>query len=283
VRRKMLIAAAVAAIVVAVVVWLLSSLDSIDSYISRAEELRETGEIEKAADLFWQAALMKPDSERAAEALYEAGYTYYVIGEPRLTDERKRAEMAMAARQAFLRLIERYPRSPYVLQSRLELGKIYTELGEFEKALEQYKQVVGMIDDPEKRQEVCLRMAECYERLGQIEMAIARLTDIFNLGPRGNTYETARIVLARYYESAGLYARAVTQLEQLLSGKVSFPTRQEANARLASNLLELNRFQAAIAALDRIEVDSSNRDKINDLRERILRRSSPGGGTRPRR
>ena len=274
-RKRFIFAILAALLAIAAISILIFGGDSIGDLIARAEALRDEGEIERAADLFWQAALMEPESPRAAEALYEAGYTYYVVGKPREEDARRGKEMAIAARQAFTRLIERYPDSDQVAPARLELGKIYSEDGEYKKALEQYEAVVGVIEDVEQRQTVCLEMAECYEQLGQIEFAIARLTDIIHLGRGGGIYETAHLILARYYYEAGMNERAVEQLERLLSGPVSFYTRQEAFTRLATSLLELNMFSQAEEALANVEVNSSNRAKVEDLRTRIARRSSP--------
>ena len=274
-RKRFIFAILAALLAIAAIAILIFGGDSIGDLIARAEALRDEGEIERAADLFWQAALMEPESPRAAEALYEAGYTYYVVGKPREEDARRGKEMAIAARQAFTRLIERYPDSDQVAPARLELGKIYSEDGEYKKALEQYEAVVGVIEDVEQRQTVCLEMAECYEQLGQIEFAIARLTDIIHLGRGGGIYETAHLILARYYYEAGMNERAVEQLERLLSGPVSFYTRQEAFTRLATSLLELNMFSQAEEALANVEVNSSNRAKVEDLRTRIARRSSP--------
>ena len=274
-RKRVIVVILAALLAIAAIAILIFGSDGMGDLLARAQALRDEGEIEQAADLFLQAALMEPDSPRAAEALYEAGYTYYVVGMPREDDPRKASEMEIAARQAFSRLIERYPNSDQVAPARLELAKIYAKNAEHKKALEQYEAVVGVIEDVEQRQSVCLEMAECYEQLGQIEFAIARLTDIIHLGRGGGIYETAHLILARYYYEAGMNERAVEQLERLLSGPVSFYTRQEAYTRLATSLLELNMFSQAEQALSHVEVNPANRAKVEDLRTRIERRSSP--------
>jgi predicted negative regulator of RcsB-dependent stress response len=276
VARKLIIAGVIAVATAAVVLYFLLGLDGIGGLMRRAAELREQGDFEQAADLFWQAAMMAPDSPRAAEALYEAGFTYYVVGIPKTDDARRQAELTVAGEQAFGLLIEKYPNSPHVVQARLELGKMYMEGEEFGKALEQLEAVVGEVKDPESRQKVCFDMAQCYERLGRIEMAVGRLKDIINLQHPGETDEEAHLVLARFYYEAGAHEQAVALLNQLLQGDVSFYTRQAAYTRLARYLLELNRFDEAIAALNEVEANPSNRALLSDLRDRISRRSHPG-------
>ncbi len=275
-RSKLIIAAVVGAVAVAVVLFLLLGFDGVGNLMRQAAELREAGDFEKAADLYWQAAMMNPDSPVAAEALYEAGFTYYVVGIPKAVGERKQSELSKAAEQAFTRLIDRYSESSYVKQARLELGELYMDSEEYDKAIEQLEAVVGSIEEPQERQGVCLDMARCYERLGRIELAIGRLKDIINLSLAGEEFEQAHLILARFYHEAGLHEQAVILLNQLLLGPISHHTKQAAHSRLAGYLLELHRFEDAMAALDRVEVNSSNRAMINDLRDRIRRRSNPG-------
>lgn len=275
-RSRLILAAVIGSIAVVVVLFLLLGLDGVGSLMRQAAELREAGDYEKAADLYWQAAMMNPDLPGAAEALFEAGFTYYVVGKPKAVGERKQSELSKAAEQAFTRLIEKYPESSYVKQTRLELRKLYMDSDDYGKAIEQLEAVVGSIKEPRERQSVCLDMATCYERLGRVELAIGRLKDIINLSQAGETFEQAHLILARFYHQAGLHEQAVVLLNQLLHGPISYHTKQASYTRLAGYLLELHRFEEAMAALDQVEVNSSNRAMINDLRDRIRRRSNPG-------
>lgn len=305
--RKLVLIGAAAAVALVVliggVIVLIGLLTNDPAYelIRRADELSissdtagETGEegasalegIEEAADLYGQVALIAPESPRAPEALFKMGQAYYMLISPRVP-EQERGEKRRMAEDAFLQLIERYPDSSLVPAARKQLGEIYmagaTAGGvwdpaeQYEKAVEQYEILVGQTEDAVERQEISFNLAICCERLGKYDMAIRHLTDIINLGAEGMHFESAHLMLARYFSEAGRHDRAVEQLEQLLGHEVSDPTYQDAHIRLVSSLLQLERFEDAEAALGKVEESATNKDLIEDYKDRIRRWSREGG------
>ena len=276
-RRRWIVAISILIAGAIVAAALLLLRDRSDEMMRRAQELRDVGRAEEAAELFGQVALMAPGSPLAPEARFEEGFTYYVVMAPQEPAARRNVLRAMAE-EAFRRLIEDYPESEYVQRVRLFLGEIYTAMGDHERALEQYEAAIGGIDDLESRQQVCLAMAQCYERSGQVGPAVERLRDIINIGRPGRYFEAAHLMLARYYYVAGHRERAVEQLRELLGTEVAFSSRQEAYVRLVEILVELERFDEANAALTELEVTLSNRALIEDLRDRISRRSQGHDG-----
>jgi len=272
VRRRWILVISILILGAIISVALLLLRDRSGEMMMRAQELRDAGRAEEAAELFGQVALMAPGSPLAPEARFEEGFTYYVVKAPQEPAERRYVLRAMAE-EAFRRLIEDYPECEYVQRARLFLGEIYSTTGDYERALEQYEAAIGGIADLESRQQVCLIMAQCYERSGQVGLAIERLRDIINLDRPGRYFEAAHLVLARYYYVGGHHERAVEQLRELLDSEVTFSSRQEAYVRLVEILVELERFDEANAALAELEVTPSNRALVEDLRDRISRRS----------
>ena len=261
--------------------------DNVDELMQQARELRDSGRLEEAADLFGQVALLYPQSKRAHEALFERGDTFYIYGLPDVSSQEK-VVMRHMAEEAYRKLIKQYPDSPYLEQARLYLGEIYSilaidlrERGEqeksmdyFELALEQYRVVVGEIEDREKQQEVLFRMAECHDGRKEYLEAAKRFKDVVRLGMigPGRYFETAHLSLANYYHRDGEYEAVINQLRALLRHNVPFKTKQEAYTRLADLLLDLNRFQEASEALDMVQINDSNRGLIAGYRDRIERR-----------
>lgn len=279
------------AVTVFVIAAVLLFRDNVDAMMTRARQLRDSGRLDEAADLFGQISLLHPMSSRAHEALFERGDTFYVYGIPNASNDEKIVMRSMAE-EAYRQLIERYPGSEYVEEARLNLGEIYTEIamearergedGEaIEKsalALEQYEFVVDRIYDPVRKQEALFAMSECHDCRGEYNDAARRCREVIELGllDKGRCFEKAHLTLVNYFDRAGNYEMAVIQLREMLSYPVNHITKQMAFARMAKYLLDLNRFDEADAALDEVTPNDSNRDQILLLRESIDSRRASG-------
>lgn len=290
-RKNMLKTAVIvtAIIVVLAVIVTLALRDRAGEMMKEAFDLRSGGNITAAADIFGEVAIMYPDSRHAPNALYEMGFTYYVVLYPKAAEAEKGIYLKLAM-DAFTRLIERYPDSEHVDDVNLYLAEIHGQRGEIEKALNYYEAVAETIDDPVQLQDIYYRMATAYEYLGAHEQAVDYLRRVISVGITGPKYENAHLTLARYYRIAAAdndsvaadHHRSIIELlKPLISSEdqISELTLQEALLITAYSQIELRRFNDATVTLDRLEkmrLTPENRSLIAVYRDRLRRQSTMG-------
>lgn len=279
----------IAILVSVVMISLYLFRDRAGEMYQKALELRNDGKSEEAADMFDLVATLYPESGYADDAIFEEGFTYYVVKVPK-TDGIERGVLVRLAEDAFEQLIEKYPDSQLIEKARMYLGEIYTVMGEDAKALKHYEAVEETVTDPKKLQEIYHYLAGNYERLNFTDKAIEKLRKIIEIGIPGRFYEDAYLTLVRYYrvaaevndEKAGEYYNIVVDLlYNLLNGgnEISTSTRNESLLALVHSLLELKRYDEAEVALDQLPEhpsSSANRALIEDYRDRIKRHKMMG-------
>lgn len=276
-------------LVLVVVVSLFLFRDHAGDMYKQALELRNDGKNEEAADMFGLVATLYPESKYADDAIFEEGFTYYVVKVPK-TEGMEKGVLVRLAEDAFEQLIDKYPESQLIEKARMYLGEIYTAMGDDAKALKHYEAAEKIVTDPKKLQEIYHYLAGSYERLNLTDKAIEKLRKIIEIGIPGRFYEDAYLTLVRYYrvaaevndEKAGEYYKIVVDLiyNLLDSGnEISESTRNESLLALVHSLLELKRYDEAEVALDQLPkhpASSANRALIDDYRDRIKRHSMMG-------
>lgn len=290
--RKKMIKLAITIVVVLVTLAFIGSLllrDRAGEMMKQAFSLRDADRNEEASDLFGQVSMMYPDSAYGDDALFELGFTYYVIRFPKAPEQDKGIYLRLAL-NAFEKIIRQYPSSPFLEKSRVYLAEIYTTMGNVPKALENYEAASRLVRDPAQLQEIHFHMSRAYDLLERPEKAIEELRKVIESGIGGRYYESAFIALARYYRYAAAesdssstqyYEAVVKLMEDLLNGEneVTQTTRQEALLIKAHGQLELKQFDAAkgtLEELDKLPISPSNRALIVDYRDRLDRQSQMG-------
>lgn len=289
-RKKMIkLAITVIFVLTVVIITILIVFRDVPAEMMReAMGLREAEKFEEAADLFGKIALMYPESPVADDALFWQGHTYFVDIFPHVSVNDKGLYIKLSL-NIFEELIEKYSGSSHLDEAHMNLGKIYTIVGEEEKALVSFEARLKLVDDPTVIQEIRYEMAKRYESLNKEDEATKELKEVIAIGTPSTSYENAYLKLASYYR---IYAEEddvdvdkyhegiIDLLHHLLNGKVevSDETRKIALEASVLSLLELKRFDECEEALDRwemlersrgFEINPTTRDLINDYRNRL--------------
>lgn len=290
-RKKMLKLAITIVVILAALAFIGSLLlrDRAGEMMKQAYSLRDAERYDEAADIFGQVSMMYPDSTYGDRALFELGFTYYVIRFPKAPNQDKGVFLRLAL-NAFEKIVRQHPGSELTQDTRVYLAEIYKTMDNVPKALENYEAASLLVRDKGKLQEIYFNIAQAYELLERPEKAIEELRKVIETGIAGRYYENAFLMLARYYryaaaesenDSSQYYVAVVKLMDDLLGGEneVTATTRQEALLIKTHGQLELKQFTAArgtLAELEKMSISPSNRALIEDYRDRLDRQSRMG-------
>ena len=291
--RKNMLKVAIIVIVVLIIITGLTMVlihDEPGEMMKEAFALRDSGMNELAAAKFGDVALVYPDSKYADEALFEKGFTYYVILFPKADNQDKLVFIKLAL-NAFEKIVQNHPKSDLIDQTRLYLAEIYTAMQEDHKALVNYEAASKRVKDPAKLQEIYHFMAKNYESIGQLERAIDKLKMIIEMGMEGGYYyENAYLSLARFYRIAAeedvenseeFHKSVIQMLDQMINSgnQISSSTMQEALRWQVHSQLELKMFDDAEEVIERLEgmlLTPTNKALVEDYKGRLTRHKEMG-------
>jgi len=148
-----------------------------------------------------------PGNEDAAYALYIIGQSYYA----QIPDITRDQRVTMEAAQAFSELIERYPESEYVADSRtkliaaqdqlagkeMQIGRFYLKKRNYIAAINRFKDVVLQYQTTRHVEEALFRLTESYYALGVV-----------------NEAQTAAAVLGHNFPDTDWYRDAYSLLQE---------------------------------------------------------------------
>ncbi|PWH19509.1 MAG: hypothetical protein DDG58_04905 [Ardenticatenia bacterium] len=180
--------------------------------------------------------------------------------------------------QAALRIVQQILHSfPHSLHGHCLLGRALLGLGRLDEAARQFDWVLAA--DPENA-EACLGLAIVYQKLGDQQRAIEQLQRAFDLFPADNALrerlnavaevlmptsahaalELSRMALARIYARNGLRAKAIQELQAILTQQ---PQRHDARLALVEALWQEGLRQEAVEESQRILAVFPNTLKAN--------------------
>ena len=120
----------------------------------------KTGEIEKAIEVYEDLVKSHGDSLEADFLLYRIGMAKF------------RTNDFEGARIAYQRLLERFPKSHYVPQTRFEIGNTYYMESKYLVAIAALRQVLRHHPQSTYATEAQFLLGECYEQQGDVQSAV---------------------------------------------------------------------------------------------------------------
>ena len=118
------------------------------------------------------------------------------------------------------REIANIPDSQYASPALVNIGRQYMEEGEYEKAIETYREVVSRFPDSYSAAVALGSIARHYSERGECDKAIAELRTIIEKCPFDDRKASAQYRMGMYYRRAGRYIEAI---EALQKGMEAYP------------------------------------------------------------
>ncbi len=202
--------------------------------------------------LRWKAGLYERSGALAAalstyrglmtEYLDQQGGDETLIRAARLAGDMKRPE---ESQEFLVRLLQRFPASPYAPEAKLLLGDAQRDAGELEDARKLYTQVALSQDFSPIGAEATARLAQLEIDEGQYEQAIEDLERRLETATTVEGNDAIYLLLAKAYRAHGDPAKAETILRELISFFPESPHTAEAFVELSQTLDDIgNRREA---------------------------------------
>jgi TolA-binding protein len=229
-----------------------------------------------------------PQSEYLADAMYEIGRSYIMLGDNR------------SAISTYDDLMLKYPHSPLSRKARLQTAMLYDEMGDYNKSISIYKEIIdyfpssveaktslenlktvyferdnvqayadyvaslGGIATFERSEQDSLTYlaAERLYMMGDYSKAVESFGRYLDQFPESNFSDNARFYLANSYYKMGAKKRAVEQYKTV-AFKTGYPNMEAALLKLAEIQYDLNECEDNLVTLKRLlEVtqQASNRE-----------------------
>lgn len=286
-RKNMLKIAIAVILFLAVVTLILVNVlkDKPGEMMSEAYELRIQEKSEEAALLFGKIAIMYPTSKHADKAYFEEGFERFVILYPKTRAEEKGVLLNLSSK-AFNKVINDYPQSEFITESRKHLANICIEKGDSEQAVEHLQAVIASTEDPEEWQEVYSHVANTYDGRKEYSEAASYYRKVIEVNLPGRHFENAHLKLAEYYQivalegggnSAESFQRIIDLLTGLLAAENNVSPETELRALLSYMIfshLELGNLEQAeeiISLLESRQISPSARNLLTEYKMRIAR------------
>lgn len=161
----------------------------------------ENGDYDDAADIYDSFIQLHPNDKQADYAYYMRARSYY----DRMSDVGRDQGVTLAARNALLDVIRRFPKSPYSRDAKLKLelaedhlagkemdiGRFYQKRLRQTAAINRFKTVLEKYQTTSHIKEALFRMSECYMALGITEEAFKYASVLGYNYPKSDWYRKA--------------------------------------------------------------------------------------------
>jgi tetratricopeptide (TPR) repeat protein len=291
--RKNMLKIAIAVILVLVVISIIMAIvlrDKPGEMMEEAYDLRDDQRLQEAADLFGKVAIMYPTSKYADIALFEEGFSRFVIIYPKADNDQKGVLLMLSA-LAFTKVVEEYDQSEYISQARKYLAEICIEQGDDEGAVVHLQAVISLSEDPAQWEQIYSQVASAFDSRGEYSKAAAYYRRVIAVNLPGRYFENAHMKLAEYYQIFALenednpqesYQKIIDLFTSLLKeeNKVSAETEQSALLSfMVGSYIELEQLDKAeeiISLLKTREIQSSDREILRNYEISIDRLRNMG-------
>ncbi len=207
--------------------------------IKKGELYFSSGKYDKAILAYKEFIATFPSSMLVPDA-------YYWIGKSALKLNRTEE-----ARYYFEYVINEYANSGSAISSALELGKIYSENGEYEKAVEIFDTVYVSTEPTEKKAELLYRKGLALIELGKIKEVYETFNLLSSEYPNTIFAEKGRLELASFELARGNYELA-EEIFSRVGKERSDDIGAQAQFLYGESLFQRNKFNDAISAFVRV-------------------------------
>jgi tetratricopeptide (TPR) repeat protein len=227
--------------------------------LTAAREALGAGRYAEALEHYTEVTLQAPDSPEAPRALYEAALIYYL----------RRRDLD-TARTTFREILTSYPESDVARDARRLLGRMYEQdLGEPEKAIQEYELLLESENDPDKKNALLTRIANCRYTMDDMEGAAEAYQRVIAGSPRAEDSVGAYLRLAHIQRLTGRVDEALANLAAVLRVSRTRNARRRAYQARAEILAEQGRFADAKTCLSEARDEFASDEEMAELASRI--------------
>jgi TolA-binding protein len=217
------------------------------------------GRYHEAIERFNEVTIEAPGSAEAAQALYEMALIRYL-----------RQRDVDSALTTFRKLLRSYPDHPLARDARRLLARMYQEdLGEPEKAIQEYEILLKDETDPEERKAFLLEIADCRYTADDLEAAAEAYHRVIEAFPRDPESASAYLRLAHIQRLTGRTEEAFTNLQAVLRTAKDRPSRRKAYEMRAEMLAEEGQYHEAQSCLAEAAREFPDDSEMTELLSRI--------------
>ncbi len=245
-----------------------------------------------------------PQSEYLADAQYEIGRSYVMLGEKQ------------KAISTYDKLNKEYPHSPLSRKGRLQTGMLYDEMNNFEKATAAYKEIINNFPSSDEAKTALESLKNIYfekddiqgfadyveslnglakfnkseqdsltylaaERLyekGEYERAVASFSNYINKYPNSYFVNDAHFNMANSYYKLGKKDKAEEEY-QYIANQIGSPKREESLTRLSEIQYDAQNYAKAVSTMSTLDSIAQNAENKQAAKIGILRCNNLMGKT----
>lgn len=220
------------------------------SLFKEAEDTLARGLYQKAIEDYKAVVDKYPGSPYAPQAQYKIGLIYHLF----LRDARK-------AREVFTALLLIYPSCKEVPYARRAMAEIYTQLGDYQKAIGEYEELVKT-SWGEERDMFRYEIAEEYLRLNDIRQARIELQELLRDSPFSEIAPQAYHQIAHLYHLEGNLQEAIKAYDKVIQSYPYSPYSKEAIFEKATLLEETGNLREALTLYEKLKGVYPNQEAL---------------------
>lgn len=217
------------------------SQDPALSLFKKAEDTLARGLYQEAIDDYKVVVDKYPGSPYAPQARYKIGLIYHLF----LMDTRK-------AQEAYTALLLIYPAGKEVPSARRALAEIYTQLGDYQKAIGEYEELVKT-SWGEERDRFRYEIAMGYLRLNDIRQARIELQELLRDSPFSEIAPQVYHQIAHLYHLEGNLQEAIKTYDRVIQSYPDSPYSKESVFEKATLLEETGNLREALTLYEKLK------------------------------
>lgn len=234
--------------------------------IESAQQAWDSGDFATAAGFYEQFLKDSPRHEKAALARYQAATIY-----------RRDLKQCDKAIPHYIHLIEDFPSSPDVYNSRIYLAECYGKVEKPREAINEYESLLPYTTDEKEKRRVRTKIAELYYKMNDYGQAIAEYQKVVTNASYDDLSELAWLQIGGIHQLRDEFDEAIPAY-QMVAGNTKDPViRRQARYRLADFFERTFQYDQAVKILEETETDPKSPkyvpQRIAAIREHQRQRS----------
>jgi tetratricopeptide (TPR) repeat protein len=238
--------------------------------LDSAQEAWDKADYAAAADYYEQFLKENPGSDKAEFARLRVATIYQ--------RDLKRYDRAI---EHYIHFIEEFPKSPDIVQARVQLGDCYGMTKKYREAISEYEGVLPKISDQSERRRLRLNIADRYFDLNDRGQALAEYQKVVADAPYDTLTERAYLRIGGIRLLRDEYEDAIPAYQTVASSTKDQVIRRAARFGMADCYVRTLQYDLAIRILEQTEPDPKSpnyiQKRIASIREQRRQRnlSSP--------
>jgi len=234
--------------------------------LESAQHAWDGGDYTKAVEFYEQFLKSSPRHEKAAFARYQAATIY-----------RRDLKQCERAIPHYIHLIEDFPSSPDVYNSRMFLAECYGKTDKPREAISEYENLLPFTTDEKEKRRIRIHIAELYYKMNDYGQAIAEYQKVTGNAPYDELSELAWLQTGGIRLLRDEYEEAIPAYQTVASNTKDGDIRRQTRYRLADCFERTFQYDQAVKTLEETEQDSKSpnyiQKRIASIRDNQRQRS----------